>query len=106
MRIGDWKGIRQNLMPQTGKKAKAGSKAAAKPNLAIELYNLKDDRNETKNVAAQHPDIVAKIEKLMRQQHVKSAEFPFPALDALRAWSAATRRRFGISIAGERIQDS
>jgi arylsulfatase len=80
-RIGDWKGIRQNLMPQAGKKAKA--KAAGQPNLAIQLYNLKDDRNETKDVAAEHPEIVAKIEKLMRDQHVKSAEFPLPAIDSL-----------------------
>jgi arylsulfatase A len=79
VRIGDWKGIRQNLMPQGGKKAKAG----AKPNLTIELYNLKEDRNETKNVAAAHSEIVAKIEKLMRDQHVKSEAFPFPALEAL-----------------------
>jgi arylsulfatase A-like enzyme len=73
-RIGDWKGVRQRLMPQ-GKNAK--------PNLAIELYNLKEDRNETKNVAAAHPDVVTQIEKLMREQHVKSAEFPFPAIDKL-----------------------
>ena len=78
-RIGDWKGVRQNLMPQAGKKAKTN----AKPNLAIELYNLKTDPKESKDVAAEHADAVARIEELMREQHVKSAEFPFPALDAL-----------------------
>jgi arylsulfatase A-like enzyme len=81
VRIGDWKGIRQNLLPQAGKKAKA--KGGGQPNLAIELYNLKTDRNETQNVAAEHPEIVAKMEKLMRDEHVASAEFPFQALDAL-----------------------
>jgi predicted phage-related endonuclease len=70
-------------MPQAGKKAKAGAKGGAKPNLAIELYDLKEDRNETKNVAAEHPDIVAQIEKLMRDEHQKSDEFPFPVLDSL-----------------------
>jgi hypothetical protein len=44
---------------------------------------LKTDPKESKNVAANHPDVIARIEKLMREQHVKSAEFPFPALDAL-----------------------
>ena len=83
VRIGDWKGIRQNLMPQAGKKGKSKAKAAAQPDLTIQLYNLKDDRNETKNVAAEHPDIVAKLEKLMREQHVPSEEFPLPALDRL-----------------------
>ncbi len=72
LRMGDWKGIVQNLMPQ-------GKKAAKK--WEIELYNLKDDIGETRNVAADHPDIVAQIDRLMREQHTPSPEFPFPALD-------------------------
>jgi arylsulfatase A-like enzyme len=72
VRIGDWKGIRQKLIP----------KAKAKPQLDIELYNIKLDIAETTNVASQHPDIVAKIEKTMREQHVSSQEFPFAALDS------------------------
>ena len=76
VRIGDWKGVRQNLMPR-------GKGKKAQPNLHIELYNLKDDISETKDVSAQHPDIVAKTEKIMREQHTPSAEFPLPALDNL-----------------------
>ncbi|MEW6303486.1 MAG: arylsulfatase [Verrucomicrobiota bacterium] len=72
VRIGDWKGIRQNLL-----------KPKVNPNLKIELYNLKDDPAETKDVAAQHPDIIAKIEKLMREQRTPSEVFKFPALDNL-----------------------
>jgi arylsulfatase A-like enzyme len=72
VRIGDWKGIRQKLIP----------KAKAKPQLDIELYNIKLDIAETTNVASQHPDIVSKIEKTMREQHVSSQEFPFAALDS------------------------
>ena len=48
----------------------------------------KDDLGETKNVAADHPDIVAAIDRLMREQHTPSAEFPFPALDARHAAKA------------------
>ena len=82
LRVGDWKAIRQNLMPRGKGKAK-GKKA--EPNMTIELYNLKDDIAETKDVAAQHPDIVAKMEKIMREQHTPSSVFPFPALDAATA---------------------
>ena len=73
IRIGDWKGIRQQLIPR-GKKAQ--------PNMHIELYDLAGDPHETTDVSAQHPDIVAKLERLMREQHTPSAAFPFPALDA------------------------
>jgi arylsulfatase A len=72
VRIDDWKGIRQNLRP--------ASKGAA-PNLRIELYNLRDDPTETTDVSAKHPDLVARIAGIMREQHRNSAEFPFPALD-------------------------
>jgi len=78
VRLGDWKGVRTNLMPGGRGKGKA---KATQPNLHIELYNLKDDITESKDVSAEHPDIVAKIAKIMREQHTPSAEFPFPALD-------------------------
>jgi arylsulfatase A-like enzyme len=73
VRIGDWKGLRQNLKP-----APAAKKS---PDFAIQLFNLRDDPAETTNVAAKYPDIVNKIADLMRAQHVASAEFPLPALD-------------------------
>jgi len=72
VRIGDWKGIRQHLMPKGGQP----------PNLAIALYNLAGDIGETRDVAAEHPEIVRQIEAVMREQHTPSAEFPFAALDA------------------------
>jgi arylsulfatase A-like enzyme len=77
VRMGDWKLVRQNLLPPAGAKAKA--KTAATPTL--ELYNLKADPAETTNIAAKHPDIVAKLEKVAREQHAGSPEFPFAALD-------------------------
>jgi arylsulfatase A-like enzyme len=70
-RIGDWKGLRQGLLPR-GK---------ARPHLEIELYDLARDRSESRNVAADHPDVVARIERLFREQHTPSKDFPIPALD-------------------------
>lgn len=71
VRLGDWTGIRQNLVPN--KKGKA--------NLHTELYNLKEDPGQTKDVSAAHPDIVARIERIFREQHVPSEAFPIPVLD-------------------------
>jgi arylsulfatase A-like enzyme len=72
VRLGDWVGVRQNLAPR-GKKAK--------PDLTIELYNLKSDPAEQHNVAAEHPDVIAQIESLMRREHTPSKDFPMPAID-------------------------
>ena len=67
-----WKGIRTGL-----------KKPTKKPDLTIRLYDLIADVSETTNVAADHPEVVAKIEALMVSERVPSAAFPFPALDAL-----------------------
>lgn len=72
LRMGDWKGVVQELISQGQRPARPWR---------IELYNLKDDISETTNVASKHPDIVAKMNQVMREQHIPSAEFPFPALD-------------------------
>jgi len=47
----------------------------------IELYNLKTDPNETTDVSAQHPEIIARMEKLLREQHTPNPEFPFATID-------------------------
>ncbi len=72
VRIGDWKGIRQNLQPRN---------TDPKPDLHIELYNLREDPSETRDLSEKHPDIVARIEEIMRDQHTPSKDFPLPALD-------------------------
>jgi len=41
----------------------------------IQLYNLTDDIGETKDVAAEHPEIVKKVEQLMQVAHVDSPLF-------------------------------
>jgi arylsulfatase len=66
VRQGDWKGIRQNLL---------------KGKIDMELYNLAEDVGEKKNVASKHPEVVAKIEKIMKEQHTASEVFPIKALD-------------------------
>jgi arylsulfatase A len=68
------------MLPATGK-VKAKKAANAAPDMHIELYNLKTDPHETTDVSAQHPDVVAQIEKLMRDEHTPSPDFPFAALD-------------------------
>jgi arylsulfatase A len=81
VRIGQWKGIRVNINPRpNAKKANPKSKAP-KIDLHIALYNLETDPQETKDVSADHPEIVSKMEALMREQHRASVDFPFPALD-------------------------
>ncbi|MEE9362106.1 MAG: arylsulfatase [Cellulophaga sp.] len=54
VRMGDWKGIRNNIF---------------KGNMTLELYNLKTDPTESNDVALHNPDIVAKIEAIMKQEH-------------------------------------
>ena len=64
VRMGDWKGVRLDV--------------AKNPDGPIELYNLKDDIGEAKNVAARRPEIVAKIEEYMKAAHVPSEHWPLP----------------------------
>lgn len=58
VRMGDWKGIRLEQ---------------GKP---IELYNLRADREEKNNVAAENPSVVKQIEDIMRTAHISSPDFP------------------------------
>jgi arylsulfatase len=37
----------------------------------IQLYNLAGDAKELSDVAAQHPDVVGRIEKIMEESHKK-----------------------------------
>jgi len=70
-----WKGIRSDLLRGNPK---------ADP-LQIELYDLESDPSESKNVAAEHPDIVKQIEGLMKSEHTNSEVFPIPVIDELTA---------------------
>ena len=61
VRMGDWKAIRQNIF---------------KGNMEIELFYLKEDILEQNNVAAEYPEIVKQLEKIMKQSRVPSKLFP------------------------------
>lgn len=79
VRMGDWKGVRQNLL----KKRKPGETV----DMSVELYHLGDDIGEQKNVADAHPEIVEKMTRIMQEQHIPSTRFPFAPLDAEAAQS-------------------
>jgi arylsulfatase len=66
-RLGKWKAVRQNL--------------AKDPAAPVELYDLDADPGETRDLAAEHPDIVAGLKAVLTAEHRPSKEFPFPALD-------------------------
>lgn len=68
---GDWKLVRRNLLETPGNPAVP----------AAELYNLASDPSEKINVASGNPGIVARLEKILIEQHAPSPEFPFPILD-------------------------
>jgi arylsulfatase A-like enzyme len=59
VRMGNWKGVR------------VGARSSP-----IELYDLSADLGEKNNIAGQHPDVVAKIAKIMQTAHSDSKEFP------------------------------
>jgi arylsulfatase A len=58
IRFGDWKAVRNG------------------PGQAIELYDLASDVGETKNLAAEKPELVAKAEKLMKEARTADPAWP------------------------------
>jgi arylsulfatase A-like enzyme len=58
VRISDWKGVR------SGRKSK------------LELYDLSKDVGERDDIAATHPDVVQRIERVMSQARTESSDFP------------------------------
>ena len=67
IRVGQWKAVRQNLV---------------QGNLEIELYNIAQDISERNNVAASHPEIVARLVKMMTEVRIPSKVFPLVRLDS------------------------
>jgi arylsulfatase A-like enzyme len=63
MRVGNWKAVR----PQ-----------ADEP---LELYDLKTDLGEKKNVARAHPQVVAKMEQLIKDAQTETPEWPIKKPD-------------------------
>ena len=61
VRMGDWKAVRKPLAGGT-----------------VELYDLKKDPGEKDNVAADHPELAAKAEAIMKQAHVPNEHYTLP----------------------------
>ena len=52
-------------------------KMSKNKNAPIELYNLKSDPAETKNVAKQHPELIKQVEKAFQKEHQQNSRFQF-----------------------------
>ena len=61
----NWKGIKLNV----GKDS----------NAPVELYDLNNDPGEQNNVAAKYPDMVKKIEQIMKKAHTSNKDWPLLA---------------------------
>lgn len=61
LRLGDWKAVRSG------------------PGKPLELYDLAGDLGETRNVAARHPDLIARLERILAEARSESPDFPTPA---------------------------
>lgn len=66
IRVGNWKAIRTGL---------------ARGPQPIQLYDLDSDPSEQHDLAAQHPDRVARMQALMAAQHTRSTIFPIRGID-------------------------
>ena len=63
VRKGKWKAVRLNVRK--------------KPDSPIELYDLSKDIGETKNLAAERPELVKKMARIMAESHLPSPTFRF-----------------------------
>ncbi|MEX1075441.1 MAG: sulfatase-like hydrolase/transferase [Pirellulales bacterium] len=68
---GRWKGVRQGSGPKQPERARP-----------TELFDLSVDPSETTDVAAEHPDVVDRLEALMDREHVPHPDWPLPFADA------------------------
>jgi arylsulfatase len=67
VRAGEWKAVRTNMIRGTGE---------------FELYNLARDAGESRDVAADHLDIVRRLAKMAEAAHTPSRSFPLLPIDA------------------------
>jgi hypothetical protein len=74
LRNGDWKAVR-----------------FGGPGQPVELYNLKSDLAERHNVAGDHPEVVAKMEILLRNARTESPTWPLKGHSPIQAVKGAKR---------------
>lgn len=67
IRVGKWKAVRQKLGRGT---------------IKTELYNMAEDIAEANDVAADFPEVLQKLERMMSEEHLPSDLFPMKALDS------------------------
>jgi arylsulfatase A-like enzyme len=72
---GRWKVIRKRV----GGKKGQGNQAEAV--VVTELYDLIADPAESRDIAAEQPDVVARLEALMDREHVPHPDWPMPFAD-------------------------
>jgi len=63
VRMGNWKAVKLNINKT--------------PQSATELYDLSSDIGEIKNVASSNPDIIRRMEEIMKEAHQTSENFQF-----------------------------
>jgi arylsulfatase A len=63
VRMGNWKAVKLDINKV--------------PQRATELYDLSKDIGENENIAEENPEIVQKMEEIMKEAHVSQKEFPF-----------------------------
>jgi arylsulfatase A-like enzyme len=63
VRMDDWKAVKRDIDKT--------------PQGPVELYDLSKDIGETNDVASAHPDIVKRMEEIMKEAHIPSDVFPF-----------------------------
>ncbi len=77
VRQGNWK---LELCPGSGGWGKPGDADAKKQGLPdVQLYDLSTDIGEMKNVQSEHPDVVARLTKILEQQIADGRSTPGPA---------------------------
>lgn len=84
VRMGEYKALRTGMLKKYNTALQTMTPDQAKQVAReIELYNLKEDPSESKNIAADHPDLVAKAAKIMDTEHTPSQAFPLVTFEEL-----------------------
>ena len=74
-----WSGDRKAVRTDLNRKGKLGLP------VETELYDLENDRDESDNIAAAHPDVVKRLEAVMAREHEPSDLFPLLRIDGVAA---------------------
>jgi arylsulfatase len=66
VRIGNFKAVRRDIL---------------KGNMEWSLYDLEDNPLETRDIAKSHPELIEKVNEIVKKEHVPSDIFKFKGLD-------------------------